>query len=147
MRLAVIVLLVLAVAFNSGFLFFSILLLLALHFGTRTWVRHVGDGLRVQRRFERRVFFGETVEVTLSVTNTSGLPAPWVRLRDSLPPALVLPSTFSEVFALAAGEHHETRYQLTGRRRGFHAVGPLTLTVGDVFGQTQRTFQVPARQY
>ncbi len=147
MRFLVAVLLVLAVAFNSGFLFFFIVLLLALHFGTRAWTRAVGAGLRVERHFERRVFYGESVEVTLGITNTSALPAPWVQLRDHLPPALILPSSFAEVFALGPGQTHRATYRLTGRRRGFHAVGPLTLTVGDVFGQAQRTFQVSTRQY
>lgn len=147
MRIAVVAVLVLAIAFNSSLLFFFAALLLALRLAARLWVERVGAGLRVERRFERRIFHGETVEVAVTVSNTSALPAPWLRLRDHLPPALILPSVYSEVFTLGAGRAHRATYRLLGRRRGFHALGPLTLTVGDVLAQAQRVFTLAAAQY
>ncbi len=139
-------LLALAAVLNNALLFFFAAAVLALYIGADVWVRRVGAGLRTQRHVESRVFHGEEVAVTLSVTNGGALPAPWVRLTDHRPFELSGPDACREVFALAPGQTHEAAYRLTGRRRGIHTVGPLTLTVGDVFGQAQRTLRYDAVQ-
>jgi len=139
-------LLVLAAVLNNALLFFFAAAVLALYVGADVWVRRVGAGLRTQRQVESRVFHGEEVAVTLSVTNGGALPAPWVRLTDHRPFALSGPDACREVFALAPGQTHQVAYRLTGRRRGIHTIGPLTLTVGDVFGQAQRTLRYDAMQ-
>ena len=101
--------------------------------GVRFWIHRVTAGLRVGRRFERRLFFGETTTVTLEIHNGSALPIPWLLVHESLPGAIATPSIVSQVLSLTGHETGTVTYQLTGRRRGFHAVGPLTLTIGDVF--------------
>ncbi len=131
-------LLLLAAVLNNALLFFFAAAVLALYVGADVWMQRLGAGLRMQRQVESRVFYGEEIAVTLSVTNGGGLPAPWVRLSDQQPFELAGPSAYREVFALAPGQTHEVAYTLTGRRRGVHTIGPLTLTVGDVFGQAQR---------
>ncbi len=139
-------LLALGAVLNNALLFFFAAAVLALYVGADVWVRRVGAGLRTQRQVESRVFHGEEVAVTLNVTNGGALPAPWVRLTDHRPFELSGPDAYCEVFALAPGQTHQVAYRLTGRRRGIHTVGPLTLTVGDVFGQAQRTLRYDATQ-
>jgi len=131
-------LLALAVALNNARLCFFAAAVLTLYVGADVWMRRLSAGLRMQRQVESRVFYGEEVTVTLSVTNGGALPAPWVRLSDQQPFELAGPSAYREVFALAPGQTHQATYMLTGRRRGVHTIGPLTLMVGDVFGQARR---------
>ncbi|HKO24161.1 MAG TPA: hypothetical protein VJY65_05395, partial [Chloroflexota bacterium] len=57
--------LVVAAVFQSGPLFFAVAVVAVVTLGVRFWIRRVTAGLRVGRRFERRLFFGETTTVAL----------------------------------------------------------------------------------
>ena len=139
--------LVVAAVFQSGPLFFAVAVVAVVTLGVRFWMRRVTAGLRVGRRFERRLFFGETTTVTLEIHNGSALPIPWLLVHESLPGAIATPGVVSQVLSLKGHETGTVTYQLTGRRRGFHAVGPLTLTLGDVFGLVGTAVQVPEQPY
>jgi uncharacterized protein (DUF58 family) len=139
--------LVVAAVFQSGPLFFAVAVVAVVTLGARFWIRRVTVGLRVGRRFERRLFFGETTTVALEIHNGSALPIPWLLVHESLPGAIATPSVVSQVLSLKGHETGTATYQLTGRRRGFHAVGPLTLTIGDVFGLVRTAVQVPEQPH
>jgi uncharacterized protein (DUF58 family) len=139
--------LVVAAVFQSGPLFCAVAVVAVVTLGVRFWMRRVTAGLRVGRRFERRLFFGETTTVTLEIHNGSALPIPWLLVHESLPGAIATPGVVSQVLSLKGHETGTVTYQLTGRRRGFHAVGPLTLTIGDVFGLARTAVQVPEQPH
>src|SRR5436305_12020048 len=139
--------LVVAAVFESGPLFFAVAVVAVVALGVRFWIHRVTAGLRVGRRFERRLFCGETTTVMREIQNGSALPTAWLLVDESLPDASDTPGVVSQVLSLKGHETGTVTYQLTGRRRGFHAVGPLTLTIGDVFGLVRTTVQVPEQPY
>src|SRR5579871_935225 len=147
MRVVIVLLLILAAYLESGPLFFAVALLLAVLLIVRFWMGRVAAGLRVSRHFEQRLFFGEATEVTVQITNGSVFPIPWLQVRESVPVGLTTPSIVAQVLSIGAERAGTVTYTLAGRRRGFHALGPLTLTVGDVFGVVQHVRQAPVWQY
>ena len=145
MKFASIVLLLIAAYFRSGPLVFAVGIVLVLLLASHIWLSAICRGLQIDRSLDTRLFFDETMDVTLSITNTSSLPVPWLELHESLPAALVLPNLLSRVIALGARQRVEIAYTLRGRRRGVHLVGPLHLAVGDVFGLARRELQMAQR--
>jgi uncharacterized protein (DUF58 family) len=100
-----------------------------------------------QRTFgERRAFPGETVELTLRVTNQKLLPLGWLVVEDQWPLALPLesgslfPSPAGQVgycanaFSVRWFERVNRRYRIRCTRRGFYPFGPVRLASGDIFG-------------
>jgi len=114
------------------------------------WNRWALKGLTYRRRFPQgqRVFPGETIEMTLEVTNRKLLPLSWVRFEDEFPLSLapdaphgrLSPSAVSETsgylrsaFSLRWYERVQRTYQLRCRQRGHYFLGPVTAESGDIF--------------
>jgi uncharacterized protein (DUF58 family) len=113
------------------------------------WNRWSLKGLDYRRRFDRqRVFPGETIEMTLEVTNHKLLPLSWVRFQDEFPLAVapdpsqarLSPSGSSEVsgylrsaFSIRWYERVRRSYRLHCQQRGHYFLGPLKAESGDVF--------------
>jgi len=140
-------LLILAAYYRSGPLFFAVGVALLLLIGAHLWLRTVCGRLQADRVLEARVFFGETTAIRLTFSNGSTLPIPWLEIHESMPAALALPNVLSRVSRLPPRQHTTITYTLNGRRRGFHMVGPLTATVGDVFGLVRRELRFARRQH
>lgn len=115
------------------YLFFGAVML------SRVWARRTLSHIRITRRYLPRVFLREDVRVTLDVENTSWLPVLWLQIHESLPIELASPNFFRRVVSLGPRAKVELTYALRGRRRGFYALGPLTLATGDVFGLDENT--------
>ena len=114
------------------------------------WDRLALRALSYRRQFgEVRAFAGETVPLTLFVTNRKPLPVPWLRIEDSFPQGIALaereldpsptPSRgfLSNVVSLRWYERMSWTYHLKCERRGFYFFGPATLRSGDIFGLFQ----------
>ncbi|MFD1826589.1 MULTISPECIES: DUF58 domain-containing protein [Mumia] len=88
-----------------------------------------------------RVPAGTDVEVALQVDGGGHGASGTLLLEDQLPDALGGRRRFS-VVSRGSQWHCLVRYGVTPRRRGFHAIGPLTVRVGDPFGflSVGRTF-------
>lgn len=131
------VLLLIIALFTRVDAFFSLLYVL---FGVfvvgRLWSRRALRGVAVRRVHDCRAFFGQAVDVRLEVTNRGRLPVLWLRLQDSVPPALGTPgiSRGGQVVSLAPRERLALTYQLRSERRGYYPIGPLTARSGDVLG-------------
>ena len=113
------------------------------------WNRRSLKGLDYQRRFDRqRVFPGETIEMTLEITNRKFLPLSWVRFEDEFPLSLapdpaqarLSPSGSSETtgflrsaFSIRWYERAERKYRLQCQRRGHYFLGPVKAESGDLF--------------
>jgi len=95
---------------------------------------------------ERRAFVGETVELSLSVTNRKLLPVPWLRIEDEVSSRLTVeggavestadPTTnhLASILSLRWYERVTWRYRVRCDRRGYYPIGPVHMQSGDLFG-------------
>jgi uncharacterized protein (DUF58 family) len=141
--------LALVAAFWTGSvpLFILAAVALSIQVGVGYWERRVSGTLSASRHFERRIFFGESLPVTVRVRNGSALPVPWLEVREQAPYTLAGPNVLSQVIGLGARETRELTYHLRGLQRGYQAIGPLRLNLGHVFGFEPRELEVPGRQH
>ena len=144
-------LLIASAIFHQPLLFIAGLLALALGAIPELWYRFCFAGLVYKRQLsERRVFFGETVTLRVSVENRKPLPLPWLEVEDEFPEALTLQGGRLEptikprrkllVNALSLWWYQRVtrRYQVQCAARGVFVLGPLHLRSGDPFGLLTR---------
>lgn len=79
----------------------------------------------------------EPVGVTLDIALRTALPVVAGRWRDRL--ASTLQGTASGTVPPTSRTGARLHYEVRGRRRGSHEIGPLTVAVGDAFGLVERT--------
>ncbi len=136
-----------AVYFKSGPLFFSFAVVLVVVVATRFWLRDTGGHLMVSRALEPRLFFGQRTTVRIVVQNGSVFSIPWLEVAESMPVGLRIADRTQRVLSVAAGRREEITYDLVGRKRGLYSVGPLALSLGDVFGVARRDLVLPRLQF
>lgn len=120
------------------------------------WQRVAFYRVTYQRQLdETRVFEGEHVTLTLRVANRKWLPLAWIRVSDRMPLAISptekplspshIPLTgFLESRAsLLWNERARWDYHIPCNKRGYYAIGPATLTSGDLFGLFERPLDYP----
>jgi uncharacterized protein (DUF58 family) len=147
----ILIIALLGIALGQGALLAIAALLLTVAPIAWLWNRYALHGVRYERAFsETRAFVGETVDLTLRVTNRKPLPLPWLRIEDSLPlqvplvdhelrsAAIPLTGILTHLASLGWYERITWRYQLRPDRRGFYFFGPAHLRSGDVFGLLSR---------
>ncbi|HEV3386032.1 MAG TPA: DUF58 domain-containing protein, partial [Gemmata sp.] len=89
---------------------------------------------------------GESTEVSVTLTNTGGIPILWVLVDDLLPDFSLRqkPSKMSvkgkriQVVNLRGNQTKTIRYTVTFLMRGYYPIGPTLLETGDVFGLHRR---------
>jgi len=118
--------------------FLLLYLVLGVYGLSKLWVGVTHRGLQIVRRLPSRVFLGENIDVTISIRNSSFLPIPWLSLRETLPPELATYEVLRKVTALRPRGREDIAYSLVAGKRGYHPVGPLAVTLGDVFGFARR---------
>jgi uncharacterized protein (DUF58 family) len=150
-------LLVAALVLESGLLAYAMYVLLGMLFVSRWLARSWIENLSATRRValahdperppaDLTAEIGEKVSVHLTIRNEGVLPVPWVLLEDLLPkaaldkrfPRLKVKGRRLQVAMLRGGGKLEMRYQLECLARGYHAIGPLVLENGDLFGLHRR---------
>jgi len=129
---------VIAAVLRVDFFFTIVYLLSLVYLLSRLWVRHSIKCLQVQRRFVDHAFSGDRVSVEIRVRNPDRLPVPWLEVHESLPVELAAPPFYNEVVSLGGRSQHSFSYYLNCYRRGYYAIGPLTLQSGDLLGITTR---------
>jgi uncharacterized protein (DUF58 family) len=113
----------------------------------RYWSRHVLDRLTYERVIpENRAFAGESVNLTLRVSNDKLLPVPWVEIRDPVPENAILdekhqsPGSFPGYVTLTRSTHltwyERVNWPLVfeSPARGYYRLGPARINSGDIFG-------------
>lgn len=116
------------------------------------WDRLALRAVSYERRLtENRAFVGETIQLTVEVTNRKPLPLAWLRAEDDFPTALPLversltPTStptrgvLYNMFSLRWYERVSLQYQVQCVKRGFHFFGPVVLRSGDIFGIFERS--------
>ena len=122
----------------------------------RLWARVSLEEVTYSRTIsERRLFVGETAQLTLTLQNRKGIPVPWVEVREQLPRDLPVLGTRTTaggapgVVVLrrntALGRHDRLDWPVTIRavQRGYFRVGPTRLRSGDIFGFFEREEVAP----
>ena len=103
---------------------------------------------------ERRVFVGETVDLSVRVSNRKILPLAWIKIDDRFPARLPInkplapshiPRTAFLVQRAALGAFERARwdYRINCDQRGFYALGPARLRSGDLFGLFEQELESP----
>jgi uncharacterized protein (DUF58 family) len=148
-------LLVASLVFREPLLFIAGLLALAVAVVPELWYRFCFSGLVYRRQLgERRVFFGETVTLRLTIENRKVLPLPWLEVEDEFPEPLTLEGArltphfkprrmlLPTAFSLWWFQRVSKRYQIHCVARGVFTLGPVKLRSGDPFGLLIREQQV-----
>jgi uncharacterized protein (DUF58 family) len=129
-------LLLLFIAFllRVDFIFYILYVLVGVFLWSRWFTPRAMRNLIAGRTYRRRAFLGETVEVTLTLTNKSRLALPWLQFHESVPPELRLEESTQRVVSLGGRQTLSHTYHVKGLQRGYYRLGPLRLTGGDLFG-------------
>jgi uncharacterized protein (DUF58 family) len=113
------------------------------HWGVRRSFRK----LDLRREMLRHAFLGEKISVRLRLTNRAWLPMPWLMVEDRVPLDLKETDSYRWVLSVGSKAQISHSYVLYAKRRGYYAVGPLTLTTGDLFGFAEATWQEESPVY
>lgn len=140
-------LLLAALVLESGLLAYAMYVLLGLLVVSRllafSWMANV---TAARQCGQETAEIGDLVPVSVTVTNHSALPVPWIILEDLLP-AKDLSETRNrlrvkkkriKVAYLGPKGEATLEYQVEFRLRGYYQIGPLVLESGDVFGLHRR---------
>lgn len=140
---------------QESLLTLAALLVVAIPFGW-LWQRLAFYRVAYQRHLnETRVFEGEQVTLTLTLTNRKWLPLAWLRVTDQVPSALApqekslspshLPLTglLETRASLLWNERARWEYHIPCNKRGYYVLGPAQLASGDLFGLFERSLDYP----
>ncbi|MEN6479195.1 MAG: DUF58 domain-containing protein [Anaerolineales bacterium] len=130
----VVVLFIVAAVFRVDFFFYVLYFLFGVYLLARIWAEQALKRVNCTFQYAERVFPGERTTVHLTLTNTSPLVVPWLRLHESTPVQLRSSAAFEGVLSLRPFERRELSYDLDCRNRGYYVLGPLTVESGDLFG-------------
>lgn len=144
--LLILLFLVIAFLLRVDFVFYIIYVCLGVYAWGRWFPRHALRQLRLQRTYHDHAFLGEPVEITLTLSNNSRLRLPWVQWIEMVPIRLrTVESNIQQVVSIKGREEWQCRYEVVGQRRGYYQVGPMYLTLGDLFGFREVSAQLPAQ--
>lgn len=138
---AALILFLLASVFKISSIYTVSYLLFGVYVLATVWSQRSTRDLQVRRRYQERALLGDVVEVTLEVRNQGWLPIPWLQIHDRLPVALTSPPFFRTLLSLHPREVRRFTYELHCRQRGWYQIGPLTASLGDVFGLSSRQIE------
>jgi len=143
----IIVLIGLAIALKAGLVAFAGYVLLGVYLLSRYLARRWALDLAAERVCDaspREI--GESTEVTVTLTNTGGLPILWVLVEDLIsdfsmrqkPPRLAIKGKRLKVVSVGSRQTKTVKYSVTFLMRGYYPIGPTLLETGDVFGLHRR---------
>ena len=126
----------------------------------RLWSRYALQRLDYQRRLsEKRVFFGETITLELSITNNKFLPLSWIHVQEEIPEEVLFlrgnasSSTkatrkiLSSFISIGWYKRLLRCYPLRCLQRGNFAFGPVTISSGDPFGLFGTSFTLEKQEH
>jgi uncharacterized protein (DUF58 family) len=111
------------------------------------WMRNGLRDVRYTRRLERdRIAWGEEIATTVEVWNRKGLPLAWLRADDATSAGVVIRErrlvvgerglgVLRNTWTLAPFERVVRRFHAGADRRGVYELGPVDLSVGDLFAR------------
>ena len=111
------------------------------------WARYGLRGVTYERRLASdRTTWGDEIPMTIEVWNRKRLPLAWLRADDDASFGVVVrerelvdgsrgEGALRNVWTLAPFERVTRRFHVTGERRGVYDLGPIDLSVGDLFAR------------
>ena len=111
----------------------------------QVWTRFGLSGVSYRRRLERdRIGWGEEIPVTVEIWNRKRLPLAWLRADDAATPGVMVRerelalgttggAVLRNVWTLAPFERVTRQFHVGAERRGVFELGPVELSVGDLF--------------
>lgn len=112
------------------------LLLLLSRLMTFFWLRPIVCEREIS---DEIVQIGDKVKVTVRLRNASPLPILWLYAEESLPLHMPTEGTTKRLLFLPPGRSFYLHYSISMMRRGCHALGPVVLETGDIFGLFKRS--------
>ncbi len=113
----------------------------------QVWTRYGLRGVVYARRLERdRITWGEEIPTTVEIWNRKRLPLAWLRAEDAASPGVVVRErrlavggrgqrVLRNAWTLAPFERVTRHFHVGAERRGVYELGPVDLTVGDLFAR------------
>lgn len=111
------------------------------------WNRLALEEVYYERQLShQRVFIGEEIKISISLTNKKPIPLGRVSVEDEIPQSVEMPGadivaspnpdtqTLRHSTSMAWYEKVSWEYSLTPSRRGFYRIGPARIESGDLFG-------------
>jgi len=98
------------------------------------WIRRAFSHLRVSRSLTQHAFPGEQIDASVTFTNESRVPIPWLHVQDRVPFQLKDIQNYHTVMSVGSHSVAQYEYTLRASKRGYYLVGPLSLDTGDLFG-------------
>lgn len=139
--LVLLLLLATAVLLRIDPIFYVVYVLVGAYGLAKWWTQGSLPRLRLSRRFDDHIFAGNVARVDITIENGSRLPVPWLRYEEAPAANLALGLPLREVVTLGSRQQLRLSYELIGRRRGCHRVGPGLLSSGDPFGFAEATMR------
>src|SRR5215207_1843719 len=111
------------------------------------WARFGLDRVTYARRLERdRITWGEEIPVGIEVWNRKRMPLAWLRAEDEASPGVIVRErplmiggrggrVLRNAWTLAPYERVTRRFHVSAERRGVYELGPVGLSVGDLFAR------------
>jgi uncharacterized protein (DUF58 family) len=122
----------------------------------QVWARFGLGGVSYRRRLERdRVGWGEEIPVTIEIWNRQRLPLAWLRADDAATSGVVVrerglvlgrtgDAVLRNAWTLAPFERVTRHFRVGAERRGVYELGPVELSVGDLFAREAAVEERPA---
>ncbi len=119
------------------------------------WRRNGLRDVRYTRHLDRdRITWGEEIDTTVEVWNRKGLPLAWLRADDGTSPGVTVRErplvigdhggrVLRNAWTLAPFERVIRRFHVGAERRGVFELGPVDLSVGDLFAHEAAVEQRP----
>ncbi len=143
--LIILALIGLALALQAGLVAFAGYVLLGVYLLSRYLARSWITNVSAERDFKTGPLeVGDSVEMTVRLTNHGAIPVGWVLIEDLLPDFAVRRKRIAvkgrrvQVAFLRPLQTKTIKYKLTFEGRGYWPVGPFTAETGDVFGLHRR---------
>ena len=120
------------------------------------WSRFGLGQVAYRRSFDRdRITWGEEIPTTIEVWNRKRLPLAWLRAEDEASPGVVVrerslvvggqgSNVLRNAWTLAPYERVSRAFHVSAERRGVYELGPVGLTVGDLFAREAARVELPA---
>jgi uncharacterized protein (DUF58 family) len=140
----ILVLLFVAIFLRIDFIYYIAYICIGIYVWSQWVTPYTLGKLRLQRRFQQNAFLGERVPVELKIENASRLPIPWVQFIESVPVALRTKKPTHVALTFRPKEKKTLVYEVQAMRRGYYRVGPMLLTIGDLFGFTEKGARLSA---
>jgi uncharacterized protein (DUF58 family) len=111
------------------------------------WARSGLERVAYSRHLERdRITWGEEIPTAIEVWNRKPLPLAWLRAEDEASPGVTVRertlviggrggSVLRNAWTLAPHERVTRHYHVSAERRGVYELGPVALSVGDLFAR------------